>query len=356
MNNRPEVVIVINPGSTSTKFALWSREESVAEEVVRHEQSKLAPRAVDQFDQRREVVEQALERHLEGVKVVGAVGRGGLLGPIEGGTYRVTQRMLDFLAQPSTANHASNLGAHLAYYFAGKFGVEAYVVDPVTVDEFVDVARLTGVTWCDRLSRAHTLNIKYCVHRAAAEIGKSVDQTRFVVVHLGGGTSVAAVKDGRIIDSNNALHGMGPYSPERAGALPIGPLVERCFSEGVNKKELLDELARKSGLMAYCGTSDVRDVLNRAEAGDETADLALRGMVYQTAKEIGAMATSLEGWIDAVIITGGVAHSDEIIAMLRSYIEYLGEIVIYPGEGELEALAAGAFRVIDRLENAKVFV
>lgn len=347
--------MVINPGSTSSKFGLWSRDGCLSEQVVRHDGEELAARAVDQFDYRRRTIDRVLEPLLETVRVLGVVGRGGLLKPLEGGTYAVNQAMLDFLMLTTIANHASNLGAILADHYARRFGVGAYVVDPVTVDEFNDVARLSGVTWCERKSRAHALNIKHCVRRAAFEIGKPLEDTRFVVAHLGGGTSIAAVKDGRIIDSNDALHGMGPYSPERAGALPIGPLVERCFSEEVTKNGLLDELARKSGLMAYCGTSDVREVLTRMEAGDDTAELALRGMIYQNAKEIGAMATVLEGWIDAIIISGGLAHSVEVIAMLRPYIEYLGEILVYPGEGELEALAAGAFRVVDGVERAKEY-
>jgi len=355
MKSRPEVLIVINPGSTSTKFALWSREGCISEHVVRHDADKLNPRAVEQFAYRRELIDATLEPLLAEVQIVGVVGRGGLLKPIEGGTYRVNQAMLDYLQLPTTSNHASNLGAMLAAHYARRFEVEAFVVDPVTVDEFNDVARLSGVLWCERESRSHALNIKYSVQRAAAELGKAVSETRFVVAHLGGGTSIAAVKDGRIIDANNALHGMGPYSPERAGALPIGALIERCFTEGVTKKALLTELARGSGLMAYCGTSDVREVLKRIEAGDKQAEQALHGMIYQDAKEIGAMAAVLEGWIDAVIVTGGLAHSNEVISILRPYIEYLGEIIIYPGEGELEALSAGAFRVIDRVETAKEY-
>jgi butyrate kinase len=274
---------------------------------------------------------------------------------MEGGAYLVNDAMIEALRDPAISNHASNLGAILADHYARKFGVDAWIVDPVTVDEFVDEARLSGVTWCQRKSRAHALNIKYCAHRAATEIGKPYEETRFVVAHMGGGTSIAAVSGGRILDSNDAMHGMGPYSPERAGALPIGPLVEHCFTEGVTKKELLDQLARKSGLTAYCGTSDVQEILKRLHNGDHTAEMAIKGMVYQTAKEIGAMATVLEGWIDAVILTGGVAHSPEIISMLRPFIGYLGEIIIYPGEGELEALAAGAFRVLDGTDTAKQY-
>ncbi len=355
MNKDKEVVLVINPGSTSTKYALWSRTGCVVERVVRHDADKLAPRAVDQFDYRRSLIDADLEQFKGEVRIVGVVGRGGLLKPLEGGVYRVNQVMKDELLSPNISNHASNLGALLADYYARQFGVEAYIVDPVTVDEFDELSRLSGVKWCQRKSRSHALNIKAVVRRAAAFLGKDVSETRFVVAHLGGGTSIAAVVGGRIIDVNDALHGMGPYSPERAGALPTGPLIERCFSGTVTKKELLDELARKAGLMAYCGTSDVREVLNRIQAGDKEADLALRGMIYQDAKEIGAIAAALKGQFDAIIITGGLAHSDEIIQRLKSYIQFLGRILVYPGEGELEALAEGAFRAIDKVEEAKEY-
>ncbi len=350
-----EVLLVINPGSTSTKFALWGREGCITEQVVRHSADKLAPAVADQLNYRTELIDSAIKPLLAGHKVVGVVGRGGLLKPMRGGTYRVNETMINDLHSPTISNHASNLGALIAHHFAEQFGVDAYIVDPVTVDEFVDVARISGVKWCERKSRGHALNIKYSARRAADDLGKNLEDTRFVIAHFGGGTSVAALLGGRIIDTNDALHGMGPFSPERAGALPLSALIERCFTEGVTKKGLLDELARKSGLMAYCGTSDVREVIKMIESGDPQAELIFRAMVYQDAKEIGAMGAVLEGSIDAVIITGGLAHSVEFISMLRPYIDYLGTIIIYPGEGELEAMSAGAWRVIDGVEAALAY-
>ncbi len=350
-----EVVIVINPGSTSTKFALWAREGCISEHIVRHDAEKLVPLAVDQLNYRTGLIEEAINPMIADHQVIGVVGRGGLLKPMDGGTYSVNEKMINDLHSSNISNHASNLGALIAQRFAKRLGVQAYIVDPVTVDEFVDVARVSGVRWCERKSRTHALNIKFSARRAANELGKELEDTRFVIAHLGGGTTIAAVLGGKIIDANDALHGMGPFSPERAGALPIGPVIEHCFTEGVVKKDLLDDLARKSGLMAYCGTSDVRDVLKMIDQGDEPADLALRAMIYQDAKEIGAMGAVLEGWIDAVVITGGLAHSIEVVGMLRPYIAYLGEVLVYPGEGELEALAAGAFRVIDGVEKVKEY-
>lgn len=349
---KQEVVIVINPGSTSTKFALWSRTGCVNEMVIRHESSQLADRVADQFDYRRELIDKELESLLAEVKIVGVVGRGGPMKPLQGGTYNVNEAMLEDLRSGRFSDHASNLGAMMANYYANRFKVNAYVVDPVTVDELHEVARLSGVPWIKRKSRAHALNIKAVVRRAAGELGSNISATKFVVAHMGGGISIAAVEGGSIIDVNDALLGMGPYSPERAGALPIGPLVEHCFSGEVTRDELLDELGRNSGLKAYLGTSDVREVLDRIADGDAEAKLVLHGMIYQIAKEIGAMAAVLKGRSDAVILTGGLAHSEEIIGMLKPYISFLGKVVIYPGEGELQALAEGAFRVIDGVEEA----
>jgi len=347
-----EVLIIINPGSTSTKFALWSRDECVVERVVRHDGSQLAPKVADQFDYRLGLIDNQIESLLDDVDVVGVVGRGGPLKPLEGGAYLVNDKMLDDLSSGRYSNHASNLGAMLADHYARRFGVKSYIVDPITTDEMRDVARLSGVPWIQRKCRAHVLNIKAVVRRACGELGKDIYNSSFVVAHLGGGISIAIIDRYRIVDVNDALHGMGPYSPERAGALPIGPLVERCFSEGVTKKELLDELARNSGLKGYLGTSDVREVLERIKNGDRQANLALQGMVYQIAKEIGAMVAALKGNADAILITGGLAHSEEIIGMLSDYISSLGRVMVFPGEGELQALAEGGFRVIDGDEEA----
>jgi len=347
-----EAVIVINPGSTSTKFALWSRQDCLIEKVVRHDSDDLAPKVADQLDYRKKLINQELESALGDIKIVGAVGRGGPLKPLKGGTYKVSDAMLEDLQSCKYSNHASNLGAMLARRYATRFQVNAYVVDPITVDEFDDLARLSGVPWIKRKSRAHALNIKAVVRRVSSDLGKDVTDSNYVVAHLGGGISIAAVRHGRIIDVNDALHGMGPYSPERAGALPIGPLVEACFSGATTKGELLEELGRGAGLKGYLGTSDVREILKRIANGDQEADLFLRGMIYQISKEIGAMSVVLKGEMDAIILTGGLAHSEEIISMLKPYISFLGDILVYPGEGELQALAEGAFRVIDGVEEA----
>ncbi len=356
MNPENEVIIVINPGSTSTKYALWKRSGCLTERTVRHDSERLSKYAVEQFDHRRELIDQDIEPLLTGLKVVGVVGRGGLLKPLKGGTYYVNEAMLADLRAAKEGNHASNLGAMLADYYARKHGVKAFIVDPVTVDEFHELARISGLKWIIRKSRSHALNIKAVTRRAATDLGVKYEDSRFVVAHLGGGTSIAAVLDGRIIDVNDGLLGMGPYSPERAGGLPIGPLVEQCFSGKVTRDELINELSRKGGLTSYCGTSDTQEVEKRALAGDKTADLALRGMIYQDVKEIGAMAAVLMGRLHGIVITGGLAHSEYLMGMLRPYIEFLTpNILVFPGEGELEALAEGAFRVIDGVEEGKEY-
>lgn len=349
---KTEIVIVINPGSTSTKFALWERSHQVIEKTVHHDAGELVPNVIDQLDYRRGLLDEQLLPLVEDYSVAGVVGRGGLLKPLKGGTYIVNELMLDDLKSGKSGFHASGLGAILADYYARKYNVKAYIVDPVTVDEFHELSRLSGVPWISRKSRSHALNIKAVSRRAAAKLDIHFANSRFVVAHLGGGTSIAAVEGGRIIDVNDALLGMGPYSPERAGALPIGPLIEKCFSGQVDRETLVDELSRNSGLKAYTGTSDVRELLNRVNSGDREAKLAIEGMIYQDAKEIGAMAAVLKGKLNAVILTGGLANSQELMAMLKPYVSFLGPFVVFPGEGELQALAAGAFRVIDNEETA----
>lgn len=310
---------------------------------------------MDQLELRLHHIDKILFPVLPKFKVRAVVGRGGLLKPLAGGTYKVNIQMMKDLRQGVMGVHASNLGAILAEHYGRQFGVDAFIVDPVTVDEFHDLARISGVAWIERKSRAHILNMKAVCRRTAAQIGIPLVETDFVVAHLGGGISIGAMQGGKLIDVNDALLGMGPFSPERAGALPIGPLVEKCYSGEFTKNALLEELSHRSGLMGYCGTSDVRAILHLINSGDQSAALALRAMVYQIAKEIGAMAAVLKGRLDGVIITGGIVHSDEVVAMLRDYITFLGPIFVHPGEGELQALAEGAWRVVDGEEAAREY-
>jgi butyrate kinase len=263
--------------------------------------------------------------------------------------------MIEELLGEKWSSHPSNLGAPLAKRFAARWSVPALIVDPVTVDDFVDVARISGVPEIARRSRSHALNIRSCAYLAANEIGKSLADTRFVIAHLGGGISVAAVEGGRITDVNDALLGMGPFSPERAGATPLEGIIDLMASGKYSVKELKAYLSKGCGLKGYLGTNDLRDVEARVAAGDEKANLIYRAMIYQIAKEIGAYAAALKGKLDALIVTGGLANSQKLIAQLKEYVGWLGRMIVYPGESELEAMGQGALRVLRGQETAKEY-
>ncbi len=355
-NNRTQAVLVINPGATSTKVALFDRaENALLRENYQHDQSELSKfdRVIDQYDYRREMLEKALEPELAEVELIAVAGRGGPVKPLEGGTYAVNQALLEDLKSCKFADHASNHGALLAKHFADKFGVPAFVVDPVTVDNFTPLARLSGLPEIQRKCRSHALNIKASGRAVAEKLGKSLEATNLVMLMLGSGFSICPLQGGRIIDVNDGLLGMGPYSVNRAGALPIGPLVKMCFSGKYTETELLKKLSVDSGLQAYIGTSDMKEALRRIEAGDKEAELSVEGMIYQIAKEAGACAAVLKGKIDAVVVTGGLAHAEYITGRLCEYLEFLGPFIVIPGEFEMEALARGAFRVIEGEEIAK---
>ena len=351
-----ECVLVINPGSTSTKLAVYLRNRTLKEATISHNAAELRrlPQIIDQLDLR---FDQLLEwiRPFEDSPWVATVGRGGLLGPMEGGTYLIGQEMLRDLESARFGAHASNLGALMARRFADSRGLVSFVVDPVTVDNFSSIARISGVPEIERRCRSHALNIKAVAREASMELGKPFSESRFVIAHLGGGISVCALDGGRIIDVNDALLGMGPFSPERAGALPVGPLVDMAFSGIYTRESLLKKLSRESGMLAYLGTNDLREVEDRMRQGDEKASLVFSAMAYQIAKEIGAMAVVLSGRLDGIIITGGMIHSDLLFEELESRVAFLAPVIRHPGEREMEALARGAFRVLDGEETAKEY-
>jgi butyrate kinase len=351
-----ECVLVINPGSTSTKLAVYTRQGSVDEAVISHDSNKLTQfsKIIDQLDLRFDQLMKWV-RPYENSHWVAVVGRGGLLAPLEGGTYIINDEMLDDLKEARFSAHASNLGALMARKFADPRKLPAFVVDPVTVDNFPPIARISGVPEIQRRCRAHALNIKAVARDVAGELGKSLEKSRFVVAHLGGGISVCALDGGKIVDVNDALLGMGPFSPERAGALPIGPLVELAFSGKFGQQSLLKKLSRNSGMIAYLGTNDLRLVEDRIKQGDHEASLIFSAMAYQVAKEIGAMAMVLSGDIDGVILTGGMMHSDMLFEELQPRIAFLEPIFRRAGEKEMEALAQGAFRVVDGEEKAREY-
>jgi butyrate kinase len=351
-----QAVLVINPGSTSTKLAVYTRQGPLRESIVAHESSVLngLGNINNQLDFRFSKLMDWIS-DFDDVNWIAAVGRGGLLGPLEGGTYRITQEMLSDLESGRFSYHASNLGAMMAQRFADECGVPGFVVDPVTVDNFHLVARISGVPEIERRCRSHALNIKAQAREVANKLGKPLTHTHFVVAHLGGGISVCALEGGRIIDVNDALLGMGPFSPERAGALPIGPLVDLAFSGKYTREQLLQKLSRESGMVAYLGTNDLREVERRIEEGDEEAEVIFSAMVYQIVKEIGAMAVVFHGELDGVILTGGMVYSERLSEQLMSRVSFLGSVYRRPGELEMVALAKGAFRVLDGEEEAKEY-
>ena len=350
-----EVVVVINPGSTSTKVAVYTREGALAEENVKHPADELQKfdMVTEQYETRLTAIREFLESTLkDDYKVVAIAGRGAPLKPLVGGTYKVNDALLEDVRSCKYANHASNLGSIIANELAGQYGVQAYITDPITTDEFIPEARISGVPEIERKCRSHALNIKANARVVAQKIGKPLEKLNFVVCHMGGGISVCALRGGKVIDVNDALLGMGPFSPDRAGALPIGGVVKLCFSGDYSQKELETKFSKKSGLLAYLGTSDLIEVEEMIENGDDKAKLIFDAMAFQIAKEIGAMTAVLKNQIDGIILTGGMANSRLLLDKIKEHIGSHGKIFEQPGELEMKALAAGAFRVLDNKEQA----
>jgi butyrate kinase len=355
----PLLVLAVNPGSTSTKIALFAGDppELRFQETLRHGDDELAPFAarplLDQLPLRTAAVRAALERHGVAPPALAAVaGRGGLLRPLPGGTYRVTPAMLEELGRAERGDHASNLGAPLARALADAGGCEAYIVDPVSVDEWEPVARLSGLAGLDRESLSHALNGRAVARRFAREAGRAYRDLRLVVAHLGSGISVSAHRDGRMVDATNSRE-EGAFSTERAGGLPVMKLVELCFSGTVDRDTLERRIFREGGLYSYMGTRELPEVLRRAAAGGRRAALVIEALCYQVAREIGGMAAVLEGRVDAVLLTGGMAHAPEVVTELRRRTGWIAPVRVYPGEGELLALAEGALRVVQGEEPAR---
>jgi len=351
-------IFVINPGSTSTKVAVFDGLNEIHKGTIEHPADQLAgfDLTAEQFDLRREAVEAWLNAFPESdLAFVAIAGRGAPLKPLEGGTYGISDQLLDGVRTSRYSNHASNLGPLLADYFSNKYGVPAYITDPITVDNFTDVARISGLPEIVRKCRSHALNIKAVGRAEATELGKTFEAANFVIVHMGGGISVAAVRGGKIIDVNDGLLGMGPFSPDRAGALPIGGVVELCYSGKYDKKELITILSKKSGLTAYLGESDLRKVEAMIDGGNEKALLIFNAMCYQISKEIGACAAVLKGKIDAVILTGGMANSKRLTGYISDHVGFIAPVKVVPGEHEMKALAEGALRALTGQEDVKTY-
>lgn len=351
-------ILAINPGSTSTKIAIFDNEKPVLETTLRHpaEEINKFEKIYDQYDFRKNVILDTLnEQGINLTKLSAVVGRGGLLKPIQGGTYNVSDEMIEDLKVGVLGEHASNLGGILAHEIASNLNIPSFIVDPVVVDEMEEVARISGMPEIERKSIFHALNQKAVARRAALEMNKKYEEVNLIVAHLGGGVSVGAHKDGRVIDVNNALDGEGPFSPERAGGLPVGDLAKLCFSGKYSHGEIKKLIKGSGGLVAYLNTNDGREVNKMIENGDKNAELILKAMAYQISKEIGACSAVLKGKVDKIILTGGLAYDKELTKWISESVGFISDVIIYPGEDEMTALAEGGLRVLKGEETAKTY-
>ena len=351
-------LLVINPGSTSTKIAVFDNEKIIFEETLRHsvEELKNYKTIFDQYEFRLDIIVEALEKNSIDIEELDAVvGRGGLLKPIEGGTYHVNDSMLEDLKKGVQGEHASNLGGILAYDIAKKVDGEAFIVDPVVVDELEDIARISGLKEIERISIFHPLNQKAVARRHAESKNKKYEDLNFIVAHLGGGISIGAHKKGRVIDVCNALDGEGPFSPERSGSLPVGDLVKLAYSGDYSYEDMKKMITGNGGIVSYLGTNNAIEVGERMHSGDKEAELVYKAMAYQVSKEIGAMAAVLEGEVDDILLTGGIAYDEEFTSWIVDSVKFIADVTIYPGEDELSALAEGGLRVLRGEEESKEY-
>lgn len=351
-------LLIMNPGSTSTKIGVYEDDKEILIETLRHSAEEIGqyPTIVDQFEFRKNVILNVLKEKNFDIKTLSAVvGRGGLLKSIEGGTYAVNDSMLEDLKIGVQGQHASNLGGIIANEIAKELNIPAFIVDPVVVDEMEEVARVSGMPEIERKSIFHALNQKAVAKRYAKECNKDYSELNLIVAHLGGGISVGAHKAGRVVDVNNALDGEGPFSPERSGGVPVGDLVKLCFSGKYSEAEIKKMITGKGGIVAYLGTNDAKAVDERAAAGDAEAKLIYDAMGYQVAKEIGKCAAVLSGKVDAIILTGGIAYSKNLVSYIKERVEFISQVVVYPGEDEILALAEGGLRVLRGEEAAREY-
>ncbi len=353
-------ILAINPGSTSTKAALYEDDKAILELTLRHSVEDIGrfDSIIDQMEWRRDLILDALkEKGFKVEELSAVIGRGGLVKPIEGGVYEVND-VLKYDLRHAQRHHASNLGGLIADEIAQVAGVKAYIADPVVVDELIPEARFTGLPECPRVSIFHALNQKATARIYAKEIGKRYEDLNLIVAHMGGGISVSAHRKGRVIDTNNALTGDGPFSPERAGSLPADELMELCFSGKYSKSELTRMLAGKGGLVAHLGTSSVQEICEvRIEKdNDAQARQVMEAMCFAIAKNIGGMATILCGKVDAIILTGGVAYNDYVNVRVKEACEFIAPVHIYPGENELSALSMNALLVLKGELEPKTYI
>jgi butyrate kinase len=344
-------ILVINPGSTSTKIAIYEGRKQIYLKNIKHEQAELAgfAKVAYQFEFRKNIILHDLHENRIKLKSINLVmGRGGLLKPIPGGAYRVNDAMIRDIHNPM-AEHESNLGGIIAYEIAKAIGptINAYIVDPTCVDELEEIARISGLPELPRKSFLHTLNQKAVARRHAKELGKRYEDMNLIVAHMGGGITVGAHKMGRIIDVNNGLNGDGPFSPERSGGLPVGQLVDLCFSGKYSREEIHRMIKGKGGMVAYLGTNNAIEVEDRIKNGDNYAKLIYDAMAYQVGKEIGALSAIFEGRVDTILLTGGVAYSDYLTEKIRLMVDFIAPVQVYPGEDEMAALAYNGWLILN---------
>ncbi|HZK11247.1 MAG TPA: butyrate kinase [Atribacterota bacterium] len=352
-----ENILVINPGSTSTKVAIFNQGgKEIFNETISHPTEELSQfkSLLEQCPVRKKIILNTLKRKkIDFNSLRAIIGRGGVLKALKAGTYEVNNKLINDLKN-SPIEHASNLGGIIAHEIAEEIDVPAYIADPVSVDEFTDIARISGLKEIERKSLLHTLNIRANAFRYAKEQGKKFEELNLIVAHLGGGISIAPIKKGKIIDVNNANDG-GPFSPERTGSLPNKALIHLCYSGEYSEKELYKLITHQGGLVSYLGTNDFREVIKKIDQGDKYAELIFEGMCYQIAKEIGAMAVVLKGKVETIILTGGIAYNEILVNKIKDYTSWIAPVVVYPGEEEMKALAQAVIRVIDGVEKVKTY-
>ncbi|MCY9196293.1 butyrate kinase [Bacillus atrophaeus] len=354
--NNEKRILILNPGSTSTKIGVFHNERCIFEVTLRHNAEELQRfhSIIDQYGfRKRHILESLHEQGINISKFDAVCARGGLLRPIEGGTYEVNDVMIEDLKSGYAGQHASNLGGIIAREIADGLNIPSYIVDPVVVDEMSALAKISGMPEIERKSIFHALNQKAVARQAAASLGKRYENMKMIVTHMGGGITVGVHDRGKVADVNNGLHGEGPFSPERAGTVPAGDLVDLCFSGKYTREDIMKKLVGTGGLLGYLDTTDAVRVENMIQSGDETARLIYNAMAYQVAKEIGAASAVLKGEVEVIVLTGGLAYGKSFVSSIRSYIDWISDVLVYPGENELQSLAQGALRVLLGEEQSK---
>ncbi|NLU25154.1 MAG: butyrate kinase [Clostridiales bacterium] len=351
-------ILIINPGSTSTKISVYENEKEILSETLRHPAEEIAKFATipDQKDFRKQIILDSLKKEHFDMSTLNAVScRGGLLKPIHGGTYATTPELLADSRKGVQGQHAANLGALIGKEIGDELGIPSFVVDPPTVDEMMSIAKYSGLPIIERQSKFHALNQKAVARRYAKEVGKKYDELNLIVCHMGGGISVGAHCHGEVIDTYNALDGEGPFTPERTGSLPCNQLVDLCFGGKYTEGEIRKMITGRGGLVAYTGSTDMRDLIDAMNKGDKKVTEVVDAFHYQIAKEIAALSACLKGKIDQIILTGGIAYGKETVDALTEYIGWIAPVTTYPGEDEMLSLAQGALRVLNGEEKLQTY-